>query len=440
MTAEIVLMNREAVALAADSAVVLGFASSHKIFHSAKKLFALSKYQPVGIMVYGTVLFMGVPWETIIKTYRDKLDKTEFDDLEGYAKNFIEYLDNNENLFPISAQENYGRSKIFIYFLAMRDEIEDAVKNYIEKHGGIGTHEINTIIMKLINSHYSLWRKTKKLELFSKGYDSELKDNFDQIIDESMLAVFQKLPLTDHQKKQLKTIALSLFLKTNEEYLKLLAKKGLSGIVIAGFGKRDIFPSLRSFFIENVAINRLKYTIDLRKSITYEVGVEIIPFAEREMVDAFLHGAISPSDNCNMSKFYQNISERLEDAICAFASNKCDIETRNELKKQILKSIEESFDDNSIDAKNSLNQIMNVISRIPKQELAELAESLINITTLKQRFTALDETVGGPIDVALISKGDGFIWIKRKHYFNSKLNPHFIKKCYGDEHGQARKT
>jgi hypothetical protein len=38
-----------------------------------------------------------------------------------------------------------------------------------------------------------------------------------------------------------------------------------------------------------------------------------------------------------------------------------------------------------------------------------------------------DETVGGPIDVAVISKGDGFVWIKRKHYFERDLNPHFFR-------------
>ena len=34
--------------------------------------------------------------------------------------------------------------------------------------------------------------------------------------------------------------------------------------------------------------------------------------------------------------------------------------------------------------------------------------------------------VGGPIDVAVISKGDGFVWIKRKHYFKAELNLHFL--------------
>ena len=35
-----------------------------------------------------------------------------------------------------------------------------------------------------------------------------------------------------------------------------------------------------------------------------------------------------------------------------------------------------------------------------------------------------------PIDVAVISKGDGFIWIKRKHYFNPALNHQFFANYY----------
>lgn len=38
------------------------------------------------------------------------------------------------------------------------------------------------------------------------------------------------------------------------------------------------------------------------------------------------------------------------------------------------------------------------------------------------------ETVGGPVDVAVISKGDGFIWLKRKHYFDDRLNQAFRMK------------
>ena len=63
-------------------------------------------------------------------------------------------------------------------------------------------------------------------------------------------------------------------------------------------------------------------------------------------------------------------------------------------------------------------------------ELAAMAESLVTLTSFKRRISMEKETVGGPVDVAVISKGDGFIWIKRKHYFDPRLNPGFIAKYY----------
>jgi len=70
--------------------------------------------------------------------------------------------------------------------------------------------------------------------------------------------------------------------------------------------------------------------------------------------------------------------------------------------------------------------VLNVVSILPKDELAFMAESLVKLTSFKRRVTMETETVGGPIDVAVISKGDGFIWIKRKHYFKSSENPQFF--------------
>ena len=73
MTAEIALLNKTAVALAADSAMTdLG---TGKIY-PANKLFALTKWHPIGVMIYANANFMGVPWETIIKMYRQSIGRT----------------------------------------------------------------------------------------------------------------------------------------------------------------------------------------------------------------------------------------------------------------------------------------------------------------------------------------------------------------------------
>ncbi len=88
MTAEIAVQNKLGVALAADSAITLRKPSTQKIYNSANKLFMLSKYYPVGVMVYGSAAFMGIPWETIIKFYREELGQTNCDKLVGFADNF----------------------------------------------------------------------------------------------------------------------------------------------------------------------------------------------------------------------------------------------------------------------------------------------------------------------------------------------------------------
>ena len=62
-----------------------------------------------------------------------------------------------------------------------------------------------------------------------------------------------------------------------------------------------------------------------------------------------------------------------------------------------------------------------------------MAEALVSLTSFKRRVSADAETVGGPIDVALISKGDGFIWIKRKHYFKPELNYTFFQNYFKEK-------
>ena len=72
--------------------------------------------------------------------------------------------------------------------------------------------------------------------------------------------------------------------------------------------------------------------------------------------------------------------------------------------------------------------IVNIVASLPKDELANMAETLVSMTSFMRRVSSNLETVGGPIDVAVISKKDGFVWIDRKHYFNKEQNYHFFNE------------
>lgn len=76
MTLEVAVLNKQAIALAADSAVTIGGSANPKIFNTLK-LFALSKHQPVGIMVYSSAEIMALPIETAIKVFRQELGEDQ---------------------------------------------------------------------------------------------------------------------------------------------------------------------------------------------------------------------------------------------------------------------------------------------------------------------------------------------------------------------------
>lgn len=64
-----------------------------------------------------------------------------------------------------------------------------------------------------------------------------------------------------------------------------------------------------------------------------------------------------------------------------------------------------------------------VHSAMPIQDAIDLAEFLTDLSIGYSRFNPGASTVGGPVEVAAITKHEGFKWIKRKHYFGRELNP-----------------
>jgi hypothetical protein len=69
-----------------------------------------------------------------------------------------------------------------------------------------------------------------------------------------------------------------------------------------------------------------------------------------------------------------------------------------------------------------------VLGVLPVDEMAGLAETLINLQSLKEKVTKPSETVGGPVDVAVITKSEGLVWIKRKHYFDAEMNSRYLQR------------
>jgi hypothetical protein len=241
--------------------------------------------------------------------------------------------------------------------------------------------------------------------------------------------VFAQLPIQQARDNLLEICSLRI----TKEWWSLRS----GGIVIAGFGKNDVFPVVKSFTVESVVNNRLRR--DLMSGLSNDMNethaAMILPYAQAEIVFRFIRG-IDPEYKQEFTSFLRNLLtvEYPDRLIADFGSETPEEEKRNAQAEliRIGRAIVKDFEDkwSNWEQKKFVSPVLDIVGDLPKDDLAAMAESLVNLTSFKRRITAETETVGGPIDVSVISKGDGFVWIKRKHYFVKDLNPAFFANYY----------
>ena len=165
---------------------------------------------------------------------------------------------------------------------------------------------------------------------------------------------------------------------------------------------------------------KLKYIQIQDVQASREQFAVIMPFAQQEMVKTFVEG-IDPSYNGALHAYFNELINMYPKDILSIIPELTEAR-RTELLDKLSVAAKEVLSEftqktQNFSRNNYVNPILQAVSALPKDELASMAKSLVNLTSFKRRVTLQAETVGGPIDVAVISKGDGFVWIKRKHYF-----------------------
>jgi hypothetical protein len=69
------------------------------------------------------------------------------------------------------------------------------------------------------------------------------------------------------------------------------------------------------------------------------------------------------------------------------------------------------------------NELPLAFPPMPIQDAIALAEFLVKVEIELSRFASGPPIVGGPIELAVVTKHEGFKWVERKHYYSSELNP-----------------
>lgn len=423
MTAIVAVLNRKSVAIAADSAVTVG--NTHKVVNCGNKIFTLSKYQPISVMTYNYASFLGTPWEIIIKEYRRKLARKKKNTVEQYQKDFINYL-YSENFFANAKnQENY--------LGMLLTEFYSANINITKKKTSLPTTDPNFYPnfiseIKTCMENNSIAPKIPGFEHYSWGRFSDYSKN---LIDRFWLSPME---VQIHEADK------DLFFRSFYQFVKCpIVNSGYTGLVFTGYGDEELFPSMVPIKIMGAFDGLLRYVVDTDLACQIkndEIGpsVYICPFAQIDVTQTIIRG-INPKLHEIINRVIANTTNQLMAAI------------RNEVSKihgnEIVKTAINSLNPNAIidvvqkqisDEMRTTytDPLLSTLDMLDKEDLANVAESLISLTSLVRRMQPGEETVGGPVDVAVISKGDGFVWIKRKLYFKPEYNQTFMMNYFNN--------
>ena len=387
--------------------------------YPGNKLFALSRHEPVGIMFYNAAEFMGVPWETLIKKYRDTPEKEAKATVVEYLSDFIVFISRED----ICTEEQERQNSLRIVrdnFSMIRDAALDDLRTTVSERRRLSVRDEGNAIRKAASERLSMMKgrgdspsmAAINPNRIARAHRNEIEENIEQVFGD--LNVFRSDRALLHE-------VFKVAIKSSE------LSRGNSGIVVAGFGENEMFPTLAEVATDGVIGGLLKYSqlrfYDIGRSGTRSA---IVPFAQSEMVQRFMEG-IDPELLNYLGFSTEELLFQFGREILVIHGLASD-DRLEKLRDVARKQVEDHFEQDVKEFRSRyfVDSIVEAVAHLPKEELAGMAEALVNLTSLKRRVSLDQETVGGPVDIAVISKGDGFVWIKRKHYFDAALNPGYL--------------
>lgn len=416
MTSEICLMNRLAVVLAADSATTVTQSTDEgqqeRYFKGANKIFQLSNSQPVGIMIFDSADILNVPWEVVIKCFRRELGNKSFNTLAGYAQEFFRFLSTNVNLFPEQVQREqlaFATRRVALRTLVLGKEEEDLPEP--ERTAAV-EREMSALRTQVSEGNFP--------PEISNDFADECIVKLQDAVRSDLEQFREHLPWMPADLAEMIGLAVRLVLQNLDAHL------GATGLVFAGYGDHAVFPEMIEYTSSGLVVGSHIAREVGRAEVDHSRPAFMRAFAQTSMSDTFTLGLSGDVFGSVMAAVNKNLRSMAEEVCSGLGRELGDVGDFEAILEKTKKAISKSVLD---EAQNEhATPMRRVLGVLPVDEMAELAETLINLQSLKEKVTRPSETVGGPVDVAVITLNEGLVWIKRKHYFDPSLNPRFFQR------------
>ena len=418
MTAIVGILNKRAAVLAADSALTVVKGDKMKIYNTTTKIFQLSQDNHVAVMFFQNVDFMDVPWEVIFKLYHDKRGDKQFDSIKEYAEDFYQFLRDEKFFCSSEQQKDYLDGELATYYNNVKSAAIDNMKKETDAMDDDDTFNEEDLLRQHLRDCIA------GVEALSNdaGINPGLADVGEKEIcsyGKDSLKTLKEQVEEDKLPKDMFSDWVSGF--TN--YIRSRFYYNGTGIVFVGYGRNDIFPTLLPTYVSGAFNNRLRYYLDTdgMNEIGENCTASITPFAQSDVMITLMKG-IAPN-------FYEKVTDLNVRSLSEERKKIADLLKEEGVDEAIVKRVSD-LDTTDIEKKHSesmdeymqeeyVDGIVNAVESFNVEDMANMAENLVSITSLQRHFSSSDETVGGPIDVAVITRAEGFVWVRHKDFIKN---------------------
>ncbi|MCQ2187932.1 MAG: hypothetical protein MJY73_06255 [Bacteroidales bacterium] len=402
MTAIVGILNKRAAAIAADSAMTVKKDGQTKIYNNARKIFSLSEDIPVGIMMAGNLEFMGMPWDVIFGQYRSYRNGKPLPHLKDYMSDFLSFLTSFSHLNTKEMYSNYLYAELGSFYYTTKSVVDSRIS---EEQGKIIQHtfeeHLNDVMEENVKMYKDDGRSENMKEISFKKFCAIAKKQFESL-KETM------------SEDGVSTKNMQGWKRVFYEYIISSCYLMDSQIVFTGYGEDEIYPSIQAVALSGIIDGKVRFRYDDYEEITDESSSIVMPFAQSDVMVTLMKG-IAP-------ELYANIMEKLDEHIEKvrelMITSILEAGYKNEIKELMesvsFSDLNKTFRTDTIDyiQEHYIEGMLAAIDCFSVSEMADMAENLISVTGLQRHYTSSEESVGGPVNVAVITKDKGFRWVK----------------------------
>jgi len=255
-----------------------------------------------------------------------------------------------------------------------------------------------TAELKSLNENMSMWGDSARQSLAP----------LNEFIEERIGFWFDDVP-TDNETSSLLRSDLEAFVKHGLWFDE-------ATLAFCGYGSNEVMPSYHIIVARGVLLDRFayKYGSSLQYDPeNYSKHFAIVPLAQRSTIDEFLRGIEFSTQDLIRDLVSYTTSETIKEIRGAGYDPKDLEQETGDMVSKMLKVVDNEINVQILKAHQ--DRVTDVIPSLPVATLASFASALIELISLRPSLEGDRNTVGGPIDVATITRGHGFEWIRHKN-------------------------